>query len=242
MLHLQLSGFEGPLDLLLALVERGELDVTAIALVQVTEHYLAQLRSGGACDAEDLAAFVVIGSRLVELKSLALLPRPVAPPPEEPDERQTAAELTMLLQEYRRFRAVAEGLRGREQEGLRSFPRLVPSPPQPPGPGLSDVTLDRLVAIVQEALRRRPPEPAGEVPAATVTVQERLAALEAMLARDGRVSFGAFIASSRSRIDVVVGFMAVLELIKSRRVAAVQPEAFGDILIVAQTAVAAGGD
>lgn len=240
--HVKLSRFEGPLDLLLALVERRELDVTAIAVVDVVDQYLAYLRSDTRIDPDLLADFVALGARLIYLKSLALVPRPAPLVVQDAESQDAAEDLAAVLHEYRRFKAAAEAFRAREQAGLRSFPRLVPIPPQPPAPGLNGVTLERLLVIVQEALRRRPPDPPATVPQETVTVRDRLGALERLLSRDGRLSFTAFIAASRTRIEVVVGFMAVLELIKSGRAAAVQAEPFGDIELIAHPPVALAGD
>jgi segregation and condensation protein A len=231
-----LPDFDGPLDLLLISIERQERDVTTIALADIIGQYLMFLRTVGAIDIDLLAEVIAITARLIELKSRALLPRPAPPPPFE-DEGDPSAELAELLQEYRRFKQAAMEFREREQEGLRSFPRLAPPPALPPSLGLGNVTLDRLLTVVQAALSRRPPDPPEEIPRHTITVRERLAALEAELSATGRVSFNAFIASCFTRIEIVVGFMAVLELIKGGRAVAEQPEPFGDIIIVAQAPV-----
>ncbi|MBI2761004.1 MAG: segregation/condensation protein A [Chloroflexi bacterium] len=236
-----LPDFDGPLDLLLISIERQERDVTTIALADIIGQYLMFLRTVGAIDIDLLAEVIAITARLIELKSRALLPRPAPPPPPE-DEGDPPAELAELLQEYRRFKQAAMEFREREQEGLRSFPRLAPAPALPPSLGLGNVTLDRLLIVVQTALSRRPPDPPEEIPRHTVSVRERLAALEAELSEAGRVSFNAFIASCFTRIEIVVGFMAVLELIKGGRAAAEQPEPFGDIIIVTQTPVPASAD
>ena len=242
MLDVKVAAFDGPLDLLLTLVERRELDVTAVALVEVIEQYLAHLRAAPSIEPDALSDLITIGARLIYLKSVALLPRPAAPPVEDGGDDESAEDLEAMLREYRRYKAAAREFREREEQGLRSFPRLAPAPPVPPGPGLDNVTLDRLVVLVQEALRRRPPDPPAAVPREIVTVRERLAALECLLERDGRASFIAFIAAARTRIEVVVSFMAVLELIKSGRAAAEQLEPFGDITIISLTVAAPAAD
>lgn len=238
MVAIRLGEFEGTLDVLVALVERGEVDIAPLALADVARQCLDLLRGDPAPDPAPLADALAWSARLLYLKSAALLPAPPAPARPSPDEEADPVMLAAMLDEYRRFKAVADALRAREAQGLRSFPRLAPPPPVAPPPGLSNVTLDRLVAIVQQALHRQPPDPPGQAPRETVTVRERLAALEAELRRDGRVSFSRFIAGSRGRIEVVVGFMAVLELIKRGLAAAIQPEPFGDIVIVSVEALA----
>jgi segregation and condensation protein A len=240
--HVRLPDFDGPLDLLLTLAERREMDAATLAIAVVVQQYFGLLRAAGTADLDALASAIAITARLMELKSRALLPAPEPAPIAEEGDGGAAEDLTELLAEYRRFKLAAAEFRDREQERLRSFPRMAPPPAAPAGPGLSNVTLDRLVAVVRAALQRRPPEPSGDVPRPTVTVRERLAELEAALRVHGRIHFHAFIAACRGRIEIVIGFMAVLELIKGGRATAEQPEPFGDILIVAHLPVMAGVD
>ena len=218
--------FEGPLDALLGLVDRGELDAAIVPVADVVRQY-ALYRAAGGGDAAESADFIALAARLVFVKSRALLPRPAPPPPPE----EEPVDLEAVLAEYRRFKAAAEALRGREEAGLRSFPRLAPPPAIPPGTGLSHVTLQRLAAIVRDVLARQPETPAGTVERETVTMRQKVEELEATLVREGRVSFTAFISASRSRLEVVVAFMAVLELVRRGLATAEQPTAFGDIFI-----------
>ncbi len=230
----------GRLSDLLAAVEQGKVNVTTLPLTDLVRDAFAGLRADTPNDADAAARLIGAGTRLVELKSAALLP-PVASPASTAEDEAPAEDLDELLRACRQFKVVAEALREREEQGMRSFPRLVPAPVPPAGTGLERVTLDRLAAIVQEALRRRPADPPA-IQRETVTVRERIRTLEAALARDGWISFHTFIASCRTRLDVIVGFMAVLELIKRGAAAAEQPEPFGDILIVARAPVGAAAD
>ncbi len=157
MFELKLPVFEGPLDLLLHLIEKEELDITTVSLVQVTDQYLAQLHSLEEINLDALADFVSIGAKLIYLKSRALLPRPPAEEEEEAaEEEEVGRELTEMLNEYRRFKEVATVLRAIEDEGLRAYPRLAPPPDVPLPAGLDKVTLDRLLALFREALRPPP--------------------------------------------------------------------------------------
>jgi len=236
--QLRLPVFEGPLDLLLYLVEKEQLDITEVALVQVTDQYLAYLRSGDQIDADALAEFIAIGARLIYLKSKALLPKPPAPGEEEED---IAGDLVRRLQEYRRFKEAAGHLRSREEEGTRAYPRLAPPPDLPLPTGLDGVTLQLLAEIVQEVLERQPPEePEAVIEREPVTLEQKVAELSLTLQRRGRVSFRSFIAASRSRSEVVVAFLAVLELIKALRAQAEQDTLFGDIQLVALQQEAVG--
>jgi len=227
----QLPVFEGPLDLLLYLIEREELDITAVSLVQVTDQYLSYLRSADQIDATALAEFIAIGARLLYLKSRALLPQPAAD--EEPLE-DLGEDLVQRLREYRRFKEAAGTLREMEEQGYRAYPRMAPAPGLPLPTGLDGVTLDLLAKIVQEVLEKQPEEePPGVVPRHEVTVEEKVAELSSALQRSGRLSFRSFISACRSRIEVIVAFLAVLELIKALKLRAEQDALFGDISLVA---------
>lgn len=229
--QLQLPVFEGPLDLLLHLIDRDELDITAVSLLQVTDQYLAYLRSGDQIDARALAEFIATGARLLFLKSRALLPRP---PTDDEEEEDLGEDLVQRLREYRRFKEVASGLKEIEERGRRAYPRLAPVPDVPLPTGLDGVTLDLLVQIFQEVLERKPEEePQGIVEIHEVTVEDRIRDLSDELLRRKKISFRTFISTCRSRVEVIVSFLAILELIKSLRLRAEQDAAFGDITLLA---------
>ena len=123
----QIEGFEGPLDLLLRLIEREELDITTLALARVADAYLAHVRAIEAPDPASLSAFLVIAARLLLLKSRALLPRPEAAA-SEPGQFDDAERLVQQLREYQRYKQVAGMLRQWEAQGRRSYTRLAPPP------------------------------------------------------------------------------------------------------------------
>lgn len=211
-----LDVFEGPLDLLLSLVQAEKLEITEVALVEVTGQYLARLRSGEQIEHRDLADFVAIGARLIELKSRALLPSPQREPPEEPEPDPDS--LVALLRRYQQFKQAAALLREREEEALRGFPRLAPPPEVPPLPGLSHVTLERLAAIVERALARAAPAPEpGRYDRPRITVREKMAEIVHLLRLGGRLSFARLVSGCRSRDEVVAAFFAVLELTRAQR-------------------------
>jgi len=227
----QLPVFEGPLDLLLYLIEREELDITAVSLVQVTGQYLSYLHAGEQIDADALAEFIAVGARLLYLKSRALLPRP---PSDDEGLEELGDDLVQRLREYRRFKEAAAALRAIEEQGLRAYPRLAPPPSLPLPTGLDGVTLDLLTSIVRQVLERKPEEPPEVVvPREVVTVEQKIAELSTALREHKRLSFRAFISASRSRVEVIVAFLAVLELIKALLLRAEQDALFGDINLVA---------
>ncbi len=231
---LQLSVFEGPLDLLLSLLEARELEITEVSLLAVTEQYLSYLREAEHLNLDAFSDFIAIGARLLLLKSRALLPRdPDAEPLAAEDEADPEA-LLAALQEYRRYRQAAEHLRTLEAEGRTVFRRGAPPPDLPPATGLDGTTLTSLMDIFRDVLERVPPEkpPPRGLPRESVRLADRVQALVDLLDRQGTTSFRALISSAQSRLAIIVEFLAVLELVKTRYLEARQSEAFGDIDLV----------
>jgi len=238
MFELKLSVFQGPLDLLLQLIEREELDITTVSLAQVTDQYWAYLHPASGLDPEALAEFIAIGARLLYIKSRALLPELRARPREE-EKEDVGEALAEMLVEYKRFREAAETFRDLEERGQRAYPRLAPPKGVLLPPGLQGVTLEGLLSIFQEALSRQfAEEPAeGAIPREPVTVDEKMEKVLAAVAHGrGRASFRALVEACTSRMEVIVVFLAVLELMKAGRISAEQEESFGDIVLVAAAA------
>jgi len=231
--QLTLPIFEGPLDLLLHLIEREELDITNIALVSVTDQYMAYLHSSEQINLDALADFIVIGARLLLLKSRALLPKPLADDLAAVAVEDDGDDLTRQLIEYKLFKEAAGRLRDIEVAGLHSYPRIAPPPDLPAPTGLDGVTLDLLQEMVLAALTRQPDdEPVQVIHPNKFTVREKVELICDLLASEGRVSFKGLIEACRTRMEIIVSFMAVLELIKLRVLDALQDAAFADIVLV----------
>jgi len=227
--RVELSVFQGPLDLLLQLIERAELDVTSVALAQVTDQYLEHLRSLPEAALDDLASFLVIAARLLQIKSEALLPQP---PIREPGEEDPGEALARQLLLYRRFKQIAGLLEARETEGLRTYLRLSSPPPVEPRLDLEGVGLEHLRQALMEALGGWRDRPSLVVDAPTVRIREVISQVMRALERRPRVRFKTLLAKARTRLEIVVSFLAVLELIKWGAVEAQQEVAFGEILLV----------
>lgn len=232
-IQLTLPYFEGPLDLLLHLIEREELDITNVALVAVADQYMQILRENEQINLDLLADFIWIGARLLLLKSRALLPKPRVDDGIE-DEEDPAEDLARQLLEYKLFKEAAGRLRDIETAGLHSYPRIAPPPELPPPPGLDGVTIDLLRRMVEIALTRKPEvkEHVAVVRPHKFTVREKVALIRGLLADSGRISFRALIEACQTRMEIIVSFMAVLELIKSRVLDAEQDGTFADIVLV----------
>jgi segregation and condensation protein A len=225
--------FEGPLDLLLHLIERDELDITQVSLAQVTNQYLEYLAQLSERDPDSLADFLVVAAKLLLIKSRVLLPQPPAPPSPE-DETDVGEDLIRQLIEYKKFKEVARCLKEIESQGLSSYVRLAGLPPLERTIELGDVTLDDLWAAMRDVLDIEPPAASinGAVPPIIITIAEQMDLIERQAARGRPISFRRLLKRATSRLEVIVTLLALLEMIKQLRVTVRQDQLFGDILII----------
>jgi segregation and condensation protein A len=214
------------------LIEKRELDITKVSLAQVTDQYLEYISLLHELEAAALADFLVIAAKLLLIKSQMLLPQP--PPIEE--EEDVGDDLVRQLIEYKKFKEAAQELRQREETGLRAYVRVAPPPKLERTLDLEGITLDDLLEAVQQALAVTPlaPSVSNMVAPITVTITDKISQIEAALRRRGRVSFNRLLARAVSRVEIIVAFLAVLELIKRQRVDVQQERAFGEIIITAR--------
>lgn len=228
-----LANFEGPLDLLLHLIRREEMNIYDIPIARITEQYLAAIQDLADIDIDRASEFLVMAATLLGIKSRMLLPKPPrpevedAPPEEEADPRE---ELVRQLVAYSQFKAVAEQLRGREQEMFRVYTRgLFVEEPSGPRP-LEGLDLADLVRAFQEVLKEE--WNWREVPREEIPLREKVREITFRLARSPNgVRFRDLFSRGGSRLEVVVTFLALLELMRRRRVTVVQDRLFGEIVI-----------
>jgi segregation and condensation protein A len=228
--QVRLPAFEGPLDLLLSLIEREELDITTVSLAQVTGQYLSYLSELGDQRGSDLAAFLVVAARLVLIKSRALLPR--SPTPDEAEEEDVGKDLVRQLRLYKQFKEIAQHLHEREEQGLRSYARIASGRQVEPHLDLAGVTVEDLVQAARETLATMPAAEVGEVIApATVTIWEQIEVIEDQIASRQHVRFRDVLSSAATRMEVIVTLLAVLELVKRGRALLSQERMFGEIFV-----------
>jgi segregation and condensation protein A len=235
--------FEGPLDLLLQLIEKEELAISEVSLLAVTDQYLRTIDHLEEVDPGALADFLVIASKLLYLKSVSLLPKPQ--PPLEDDEEDVGDALIRQLLEYRRFKQAAQLLQERQEQGLRVFVRTAPKPELERRLDLSNLDVNKLHQALRRVLNRMPSDPPmPRVKTYPITVAEQIDNVRSFLrtTQDRRhsingapaapVTFVELLSRETTRMEVVVTFLAVLELIKQREVHAEQDGVFGDIVLV----------
>lgn len=222
--------YEGPLDLLLQLIEREELDITKLALAHVTDQYLEHLHLLQERAAEEVSAFLVIAARLLQIKSEALLPRP---PLREPGEEDPGEALAQQLIAYKRYRQIAEQLSQREAHGLRAHLRLAPPAKIEANLDLAGLGLVDLISAVSKIFFRADASPplSTIVAPIRITIREKIILIANVLRERGRTTFQALLGEKHNRLEVVVTFLAMLELIKRSFVRAQQDMLFGEISI-----------
>jgi segregation and condensation protein A len=241
--QVRLPSFEGPLDLLLHLIEKHQLEITTVSLVAVTDQFIAYLRQWPDVPIARMAEFVAMASRLLVIKSRSLLPRTTRPEDEAEiaDVLADAEALRRNLLEYKLAKEIAAVLRERADAGLQSFARATPpqgveealawTPPQ-----LRGLSVQALAAAFRRVLvesREREPE---ELPLPVVTVAEKIAEIEAWLVQQPTIALSELLAGQTRRIVIVVTFIAVLELWHLHRVAVRQDDPFGEVQIERATA------
>lgn len=225
----QIPVYQGPLDLLLQLIERAELDITAVALAQVTDQYLNYIHALNV-PPDEISAFLVVAAKLLQIKSEALLPRP---PAHEPGEVDLGEDLARQLRIYKRFKEISAWLEDRETRHLRTHLRVAPPPKVEGHLDLSNITIPDLMLAAENIFSREQEKAAlGTVIAPPkITIREKIAYIAERLGQEHQSSFNKLLGEKPSRLEVVVTFLALLELVKRYRVAAQQTGLFSDIQI-----------
>ncbi|HLC95262.1 MAG TPA: segregation/condensation protein A [Patescibacteria group bacterium] len=226
--HIHLEQFEGPLDLLLSFIEKEKLDITQVSLVTVTDQYITYLRSQKS-SLESFASFLTIAARLILIKSRALLPML-----EFSDEEEEAMDdLEWRLKEYKRFREAAGTLgtllaKKHYAYHRESFlgTRVVFYPPQTLTPSILRTHFENVLGAIPlfEAL------PEKEI-GAIITLEEKIFSLQKILSENGKTSFVHLMHIASDRVEIVISFLAILEMVKQQTVSVEQVGFFGDIHI-----------
>ena len=230
--QVKLPDFEGPLDLLLYLIEREELDITKVSLAKVTGAYLEYIHILEQLQVDQVADFLMIASRLLLIKSEALLPRP--PEPKAEEDEDVGDDLVRQLLLYKQYKESARKLGDREAEGLHTYIRVAPPPKIEAKLDLSNITVDMLIKAVRNVLEVEPSSPpvGTVVKPFTVTIRDQMNLIERILRYRPDISFKRMLRRARDRVEIIVTFLAVLELLRRRKVDVVQEQMFGDILIM----------
>jgi len=227
----KLDAFEGPLDLLLFLIKKNEVDIYDIPIADITQQFLDYIEIIQLLDLEAASDFVLMAATLMRIKAQMLLPKPEAEEVEElEDPRQ---ELVYRLLEYKRFKDVAVDLGDKEQQARLTFSRgsrIYDKSDYPLQDYGADVTLFDLVAAFRKVVAVRSKISVHRIEESDITVEEQMDVVLNKVRKKGKVEFMELF-DSYSKAELIVTFIALLELIKQRFIKAVQQEVFGQIIL-----------
>jgi len=240
---IKLEAFEGPLDLLLHLIDKNKINIYDIPIALITEQYLDYIRQMEAKNLDIMSEFLVMAATLVNIKSRMLLPAPENKDEEQTDPRQ---ELVDRLLEYKMYKYAAEELKDKQQDASRLLYRA-PSIPQeiqdykeevPVGELLGDLTLAKLYDIYKSIVKKQIDKidpirsKFGKIEKEEVNISDKFVSIQEYGLVHRKFSFRDLLKSQHSRMDVIVSFLCILELIKMGRIMIEQENLFDDISIV----------
>jgi len=227
----KLEIFEGPLDLLLYLVKKDEVDIYEISLERITQQYLQFIEAFKMLDLEIAGEFLVMASNLLYLKSRSLLPVDQQPPDEEAEEDDPRWELIRQLVEYKKFKEAAAALGQREALQSSVFARMAESTEPPAERPLGEVSIFDLINAFSNVLKRiaSKSEDLREIFAENFSVSDKIDLIMKMIGSGVPLKFTELFSGAASRSEIVVTFLALLELVRLKQVRCVQEGPFGDI-------------
>ena len=239
----KLDSFSGPLDLLYHLIEKNEIDIYDIPIAALTDQYIEFISREENRNMDGMSEFVLMAATLIEIKSRMLLPKPA----ENEDEADPREELVQKLLEYKRFKGITETLAMKGEEASRTLFRerdpiideLMKAVEPDVEESLNGLTMDDLYRAFRDVMIRREKKADrvrsgfSSVKRDSFTVDEKITALKGALRRSGSVKFYDMFGEDSSREEILVTFLALLELIRRHNVSVSQEDAFGEIMIFA---------
>lgn len=238
----KLEAFEGPLDLLLHLIEKHKIDIYDIPIVMITEQFLACMKTMDSDDPDKVSSFIVMAAMLLRIKSKMLLPKEETQEGEETDPRE---ELVQRLLEYQKFKVLSYELKDRQLTAERVLYRKKNIPKEigefKDEPNLDEMleglTLTKLQAVFEEIMRRSEEkiDPVrsrfGRIEKEPISLSERMRELECQLAVSPSLSFTRLLGEEKTKLNIIVTFLAVLELMKTGSIHIIQEHIFDEIQV-----------
>lgn len=246
-LQVKLEKFEGPLDLLLHLLEKNKVEIYDIPIVEITNQYMDYIHEMNRQDLNFMSEFMVMAATLLDIKSKMLLPKKEEAEEEEEDPR---AQLVQQLLEYKLYKSISYQLKDRQEDAEKvmykvpSIPKEVAAyePPVDTKSLLEGLTLQKLHTVYESMLKRQIDkiDPVrskfGKIEKEEVSLEERTAVLEQYASNHKKFSFRGLFKRQPGRVQVIVTFLAVLELMKTGKIEIIQEHAFDDIHITSKIA------
>ena len=241
-LSVKLEAFEGPLDLLLHLIDKNKIDIYDIPIVMITEQYMEYIKQMETEDMNIMSEFLLMAATLLDIKCKMLLPKDVD---EEGEEEDPRAELVQKLLEYKMYKYMSFELKDRQFSAERNLYKAATIPeeilkhqePLDYGTLIGDMNLSKLHAIFKETVKRKEEKvdpirsQFGKIEKDEINLEEKTSYIEEYIARNGQLSFRDLLEKQNSKMEVIVTFLVVLELIKTGVITIEQNDIFDDILI-----------
>lgn len=237
--RVELEIFEGPLDLLLYLIRRDEVDIYDVSIERITQQYMAYLDAFKLLNVELASEFIVMAANLLYIKSRTLLPKPEQPPADDADEDDPRWDFIRQLVEYKKFKDAAGFLSLREAEQQDLYPALPEkTAPDDPAPApLPDVGIFDLIRAFQGVIQRfEESTDLGDIVDDRFTVSDKIDYLLELLPIGGSRGFSSLFEHASTKAEVIVTFLAVLELMKMNQFAVQQRDVLGDIEVIRKRA------
>ncbi len=248
-LTVKLASFEGPLDLLMHLIEKNKVNIYDIPIVEITSQYMDYIHEMERQDLNIMSKFMVMAATLLDIKAKMLLPKQQDDAEQEEDPR---AELVQQLLEYKLFKSISNDLKGRQLDADRVMYKepTIPNevleyvPPVDLDGLLHGLTLKKLNAVFESVIKRRADkiDPVrskfGKIEKEEVSLAEKMSILEHYAASHKKFSFRGMLERQPGRMEVIVTFLAILELMKTGKIEIYQQSAFGDISITSKITAA----
>lgn len=246
----KLQVFEGPLDLLMHLIEKNKVDIYDIPIVEITEQYLDYIKNMETQDMNVMSEFLVMAATLIDIKCRMLLPKEVN---EEGEEEDPRAELVQRLLEYKMYKYMSFELKDRQQDAQKTLYRKQYLPPeveeyrQPVDYEelLADVNLSRLHEVFQFMMKRQEDkvDPVrstfGRIEKDEVDMDLKTSYVEEYIRNHKRLSFRQLLENQNSRMEIIVTFLVILEMMKMGQIDIEQQDTCGDIIITSRAAAIA---
>ena len=244
-LSFKLQDFEGPLDLLLHLIDKNKVNIFDIPIVEITDQYMEYIHAMDTEDMSVMSEFLVMAATLLDIKAKMLLPPEEDEEGEEIDPRQ---ELVERLLEYKMYKYMSYELRDRQEMAAKcaykgaSMPKevLAYRPPVDTQELLKDVDISRLNQIFQEVMKRQASrvDPVrstfGRVEKEEINLEETISHVEHYISRHKKCSFRSLLKNQKSKMEVIITFLTILEMMKTGKVEIEQEELFSDIIITSK--------
>ena len=235
--NFQLEIFEGPLDLLLHLIKKNEVNITDIPIATITEQYLATLELMQTLNLDMAGEFLVMAATLIHIKSRILLPESDPETDEEEEGGDPREELMRRLLEYQRFKEAAGELGQRDVLTRDVFVRATAPTEKPEPTAFRELSVFELLTALRRVLERLPKDEFHEVTLEKITVREKMTLVLERVRVDGQVMFESLFTDAGTRMAVIVTFLAMLELVKIRAIRIFQDRLDGPIIIEAAVGV-----